>query len=121
MRVTLPWPPLEMSPNARAHWATKARAAGRHKRDCQILCMGVGIRALGWDGMAVSLTFHPPSARRSDLDNMLAAMKAGLDGLAAASGVDDSRWQITIARGEPVKGGAVDVAVSKIEATKGTN
>ena len=48
----------------------------------------------------VSITFHPPSNRRQDLDNMLASIKSGLDGVADAIGVDDSNWTITIARGD---------------------
>lgn len=110
-RVTLPWPPKELKPNSREHWAVKGRAAAKHKADCQYAAMAAGIRALGWSGMAVDLEFCPPSARRADLDNMLAAMKHGLDGLAAAAGVDDSLWTITIRKGAPVKGGAVNVGV----------
>lgn len=113
MRISLPWPPRELSPNARGHWAIKARAAKSHRAACQILCMAAGARALGWPDMVVSITFHPPSARRADLDNMLAAMKAGLDGVAQATGVDDSRWTYRIARGEPIKGGRVDVELSR--------
>lgn len=115
MNVTLPWPPAAMKPNARAHWAIKARAAKSHKHACQVICMGQGIRALGWPAMAVTLEFCPPTARRADLDNMLSAMKAGLDGLSAASGVDDSMWHLTIRRGSPVKGGAVNVTVEPAE------
>ena len=114
MQVTLPWPPAALKPNARGHWAIKAKAAKAHKYDCQIICMGSGIRALGWDGLALDLTFCPPSARRGDLDNMLAAFKAGIDGIAAATGVDDSKWQITMRKGEPVKGGAVVATIEKI-------
>lgn len=115
MQVTLPWPPAALKPNARGHWAIKARAAKAHKAACQILCMSQGIRALGWPAMAVTLEFCPPTARRADLDNMLSAMKAGLDGLSAASGVDDSMWHMTIRRGSPVKGGAVNVTVEPAE------
>ena len=114
MQVSLPWPPKELKPNARVHWAEKARAAKRHKQDCMIICQGAGLRALPWKAMAVGITFHPPSARRADIDNMLAAMKAGLDGLAAATGVDDSTWTILIERGEPRKGGEVVVQVGAI-------
>lgn len=114
MNVTLTWPPAKLSPNSRAHWASKARAAASHKQDCAILAMGAGLRALGWDAMAVSLTFCPPDRRARDMDNMLAAMKAGLDGLAQATGVDDSKWTITMARGEPVKGGHVQVEIARI-------
>jgi crossover junction endodeoxyribonuclease RusA len=55
--------------------------------------------------------FHPPDRRRWDLDNMLASVKSGLDGLADAIGVDDSFWTLSIAKGEPVPGGAVDVQI----------
>lgn len=113
MQVFLPWPPADLKPNARANWAKKARAVRAHRGDCHMLCLAAGIRNLGWEAMLVSMTFCPPSRRGGDLDNMLAAMKAGLDGLACASGVDDAHWSITIARGEPVKGGAVHVVVSR--------
>lgn len=116
MQVTLPWPPAALKPNARGHWAIKARAARSHKAACQILCMSQGIRALDWPAMSVTLEFRPPSARRGDLDNMLAAMKAGLDGLSAASGVDDSLWHLTLKRGAPVKDGAVLVPLERAEA-----
>ena len=62
----------------------------------------------------VGLTFHAPTQRAYDLDNALARCKAGLDGLADVLGVDDSRWQYTIARGAPVKGGAVRVVIERI-------
>jgi crossover junction endodeoxyribonuclease RusA len=48
------------------------------------------------------------------LDNLLASMKAGLDGLADALGVDDSRWRLLIEMGEPVKGGCVCVKVGAV-------
>jgi crossover junction endodeoxyribonuclease RusA len=112
MNVTLPWPPSILSPNARAHWSRKAIAAAKHRRDCAYIAMGAGVRALGWPGMAVGLVFCPPDQRPRDLDNMLAAMKSGLDGLRDATGVDDSKWSLTIARGGAVKGGHVLVSVA---------
>lgn len=45
------------------------------------------------------------------MDNCIAAMKAGLDGLADVLGVDDSRWELVATIGEPRKGGAVAVTV----------
>ena len=53
------------------------------------------------------VTFHPSRKRRFDLDNALAAIKADLDGLARASGVDDESWRFGIYKGEPIKDGAV--------------
>lgn len=112
MIVTLPWPPLGLSPNSRLHWAQKARLTAKYRRDCQIVAMAAGARQLGWPGMAVSLRFCAPDRRARDLDNMLAAMKPGLDGIAATTGVDDSRWTITIAKGEPARGGAVLIEIA---------
>jgi len=112
MIITLPWPSPILSPNSRAHWRQKAKATATYRRDCTIIAQGAGARQLQWAGMAVSLRFCPPDRRARDLDNMLAAMKAGLDGLASATGVDDSLWTITIAKGEPLKGGAVEVSIA---------
>jgi crossover junction endodeoxyribonuclease RusA len=61
----------------------------------------------------VKVTFHPPDNRRRDTDNMLASCKASLDGLALAMGVDDADWNLTIARADPVKGGAVVVEIGR--------
>jgi hypothetical protein len=38
---------------------------------------------------------------------MIAAMKHGIDALALITGVDDSQFKFTFAKGEPVKGGKV--------------
>lgn len=113
--VNLPWPPACLSPNARKHWTVKARAAAKARRDALVCCQAVGIRALGWPGMAVTVEFRPPDQRRRDADNMLSSCKSLLDGVADASGVDDSRWSITIKRGPAVKGGAVVVTVERGE------
>jgi crossover junction endodeoxyribonuclease RusA len=55
--------------------------------------------------LAVHLHFVPPDRRRRDLDNLIASMKAGLDGLADALGVDDSRWKLSAEA--PAAGGEV--------------
>lgn len=63
--------------------------------------------------------FRSEKLRRAyDLDNALARMKAGLDGLADVLGVDDSRWSLSIARADAV-GGYVQVLLSQgeLEAT----
>lgn len=112
--VTLPWPPTSLSPNARGHWAIKARAAAKARADALALCRAAGIRALPWVAMHVAIEFRAPSRRAYDLDNALARCKSLLDGVADASGIDDSRWTYSIKRGEPVKGGAVVVTLSEV-------
>lgn len=111
----LPWPPKELSPNSRVHWGRKAKAAAKYRRDCTIVAQGAGCRALACDSLSVAMTFQPPDMRRRDTDNMLASIKSGLDGIADATHVDDSRWTYRMERGEPVKNGCVVVTVSEGE------
>lgn len=111
----LPWPSPKLSPNAREHWSVTSKAKKLYRARCRAIgeSVGVGVLAGSENAVAVHLTFFPPDARRRDMDNMLAAMKAGLDGLADAMGVDDSKWKLGIEVSDPVKGGAVMVQVSE--------
>ncbi len=110
LRVSLPWPPQELWPNRKAHWRTKAAALRSYKRTAWALAYRNGPKgAHGPVNLAV--TFHPPTAAKRDLDNMLAAIKAGIDGIACALGIDDSRFTYTLARGEPTPMGSVEVDV----------
>jgi crossover junction endodeoxyribonuclease RusA len=79
-------------------WVT--RAAGLQKGHCE-----------NWRTVHLLITFRPPDQRKRDLDNMLAAIKSGLDGVADALGADDSRFEITIRRGDPdrERGGCVEI------------
>ena len=52
----------------------------------------------------VSLVFVPPARRAYDLDNLLARMKSGLDGLVDVLGVDDRHWKLEIDRAEEIGG-----------------
>ena len=107
--IVLPWPDRRLHPNARVHWAIKARAAAKARLNAYYLAQAVGARALGWDGAAVRLTFCPPDRRVRDLDGCLSSAKSGCDGIADATGVDDSRWSLALAWGPVVRGGAVIV------------
>lgn len=51
----------------------------------------------------VSLVFYPPDKRKRDWDNMLAACKSGLDGLADAMGVDDRNWELSFTVASEIK------------------
>lgn len=91
--VTLPWPPKALSPNARAHWRAKAPVTKAYKAACFTLCKEAGLTAPDVAGrLHLWLTFYPPDRRHRDDDNMIAAFKAGRDGLALALGIDDKRF-----------------------------
>ena len=111
--IPLPWPPRSLHPNTRVHWSVRAKAAKAARRDAYIIACGMGARALGWDGAAVRLTFCPPDRRVRDLDGVLSSCKAGCDGIADATGVDDSRWSLALAWGPVVRGGAVIVEINE--------
>ena len=111
MILELPWPPKELSPNARLHWAKLAKAKKAYRAECAYLAIAQGIHKVEADKLHLSLTFFAPTRRAYDLDNALARMKAGLDGLADVLGVDDSKWSLSIARGDKT-GGSVVVEVT---------
>jgi crossover junction endodeoxyribonuclease RusA len=92
--VTLPWPPKELSPNARIHWSKKSKAAKAYRASCHLLTKQSGM-AVDWEGdVHAWIDFYPPDKRHRDDDNMIAAFKAGRDGMADALGIDDKRIRI---------------------------
>lgn len=104
--ITIPWPPRELSPNARhSHWSQLARAKRRYRAACAMQARVQGASRLSAQRLSVHLRFVPPDRRARDLDNCIASVKAGLDGLADVLGVDDSRW--TLSAGMPAAGGEI--------------
>lgn len=66
------------------------------------------------EGIRLCLTFHPPRKGRHDADNLVARMKAALDGVALALGIDDSKFQLgAITVAPPIKGGEVVVTIGE--------
>ena len=106
----MPWPCSELSPNARVHWSKKATAA-KHYRVLAHLLTRKALGLVRLKSARVVIEFYPPDNRRRDLDNMLASMKPAIDGIAAAIGVDDSKWEISMKKGAAVEGGLVVVEV----------
>lgn len=113
MKIKLPWPHRNLSPNARTHWAALALAKKRARHTAFWLTQEAMAAPMESQALHIAVTFNPPTAARRDLDNMLAACKAYFDGISDALGVDDSKWSLSITRGEPVKGGQVVVEVAQ--------
>lgn len=118
-QFSCPWMPPVLQPNCKLHWSKKVKPRAKYKRDCWAVALEAKARRwrvdLGNHSLRACLRFHPPTNGRRDLDNCLAAFKAGIDGIAAACGVDDSLWALSIAFGPAVKGGAVVVTIRKDE------
>ena len=116
MVINLPWPPRSLSPNARIHWARKAKDA----KQCRLTAFAqtklAGVGKGDFDlpaSLKVTCVFAPPDHRRRDLDNMLSACKSLLDGVSDAIGIDDSKWHIALRKEAPVKGGSVRIELEQ--------
>lgn len=113
--ITLPWPNRDLHPNSRVHWGRRARAAKKARHDAQWAAQAAGVRHIDAKGLEVTVTFHPPSNHRRDVDGLLSNVKSYLDGIADVCGVDDSKWSIKPLRGAVVKNGEVRVLIQPIE------
>jgi len=111
MKFTLPWPPSVLSPNRREHWRVVAKAKKAYRQECGWQAIAQGGKAIASKSLHLTITFVPPARHMYDLDNLLARMKSGLDGLADILQVDDSRWTLTIRKADSV-GGMVLIEVS---------
>lgn len=107
-RVELPWVDMKLSGNGRLHWAEKSRRVKRRRFEASLLARSAGVKRVQGDVRVTCLfTFHAPTKANRDRDNLIASLKADQDGIADACGVDDGRWQVDHAIGEPVRNGCV--------------
>ena len=94
LKITLPFPAANLNPNRRSGRSWQATAAEKS----EAVQMGKiatlealeGKRPVIATPVKFSITFYCPDHRRRDLDNLLASLKHGLDGIAHATGIDDS-------------------------------
>lgn len=112
IRVILPWPTSDLSPNARGHWAIKARAKKAYRTLCAWEAQSQGLGRIYAERLHLKITFVPPNRRARDLDNLLASIKSGLDGLCDVLGVDDSKWSMEISKADDRIGGFVEIVVT---------
>ena len=88
MVIVLPLPPRELSPNARPHWAAKARAVRRYRETAYLSSLAER-RARPMRVAKVTARFFFRTRRRRDRDNLLASLKPAFDGIADAGIVTD--------------------------------
>jgi crossover junction endodeoxyribonuclease RusA len=96
MTITVSLPPKALSPNSRPHWAAKARATKAHRGEAFLMTQRE-VRRLNLTvdddcELLIRPLFLYRVERRRDRDNAMASLKAALDGIAEALGVDDSRF-----------------------------
>ena len=95
-----PWPPRELSPNARVHWRTLAQAKQEYKGTCGwVVLEGRSLvhRPPLEPPVAAQVTFVVTDSRRRDADNYMAMLKPMWDALVEMGVlVDDSHDKLTI-------------------------
>lgn len=91
IRISLLYlPSHDLSPNARVHWAKRAKAAKHLRADVVDLAVPHALWLTGPIQRAkIDYEFRVKGKRRRDLDNLLAAMKPGVDGLVDAGLIQD--------------------------------
>lgn len=98
MIIRLPWPDSKLFPNRKngKSWVSTARIK-TEQREAAYLCTLAALKTSGgkeWTGnIPLSLVYMQPDKRHRDLDNLLAASKPLIDGMAEALGVDDKRFK----------------------------
>jgi len=117
--LILPWPDPRLSPNARVHWSSKAKAASRARE-----MAGFSAIAQGWGAKRITnlppdihlhlwIDFFPPNRRHRDDDNLLSSFKPYRDGLSDALGINDMRFiSHPLVHDTPTKGGQVKVRLT---------
>lgn len=114
-KILLPWPPKELSPNKRLHWRDVHKAKALYRMVAFAMTQKVTKGHIKATKLELELTFHEPTKRKRDMDNMLAQMKAGIDGIADAIGVDDSKFSYQLKRGMGGGRGIVEVNITVID------
>ena len=97
-KLIIPWPHKDLSPNSRKRHRHSTDTRKAYKKACWVLAKEAKFQARHLD-----ITFCAPDGRRRDLDNMLGAIKYGIDGIALAMGCDDSEFEYTIRKGKPCR------------------
>lgn len=118
MRVELPFPDRQLSPNRHASWRAKESARKDAKETSRILTrLALEDQAFfAARSYALHIVFHPKDRHRRDLDNLIAASKHYQDGFCEALGIDDSQIRrVLLEWDNPVKGGMMIFEINPLE------
>jgi hypothetical protein len=115
------WPDGSLNPNSRIHWSVKGRARKEQREEACILARQSvppasrqKLKELG--ALRLRLQFVRPNRRWVDIDNLIAASKGLIDGVADAVGLDDRYFKMEFEIDDPpMKPGGVRVTVSEYQ------
>jgi crossover junction endodeoxyribonuclease RusA len=89
--VTLPLPPKELSPNSRCHYMAKANKKKAYREYACAAVLEAGGGGQRWPAAKVAITYYHKTKRHKDRDNIIAEMKAAIDGIEDSGLVDNDR------------------------------
>lgn len=97
--ITLGWPDPVLFPNRKNGRHFRVSQAAKEKARTEGFIAARGLVAPESGDIPLHVNFHFPNKRSRDLDGLLGAIKANLDGISKALGIDDKRFNpITIER-----------------------
>jgi crossover junction endodeoxyribonuclease RusA len=119
--VTLPFPDARLNPNRSkgVHWAATSALRKSARTDAWMLTRAEASKTAWYgaerrkaDSVPLTITFIQPDRRHRDRDNLLAACKPALDGVADALEINDSQFDpVTIRREYGQKPGSVRIEI----------
>lgn len=92
MTIALPYPHKSLWPNGRSHWAVKAREAKKLRKEAAWATKAANVRVCD-SPIPLHITCHPKrTGPAPDKDNIIAAAKHAIDGIADALGINDRHF-----------------------------
>lgn len=124
MIYEFPWPPKELSPNARVHWRAVSSAKAQYKSDCSGMLRTLGPPIIPGHHLQppvqAQVTFVVTDKRRRDSDNHMAMLKPLWDALVWMGYLkDDSHDKLRILEPKWERGSEKKVVV-ELKPTNGT-
>jgi crossover junction endodeoxyribonuclease RusA len=93
MIIELPYPHKALWPNGRSHWAIKARETKKHRQWAALGARACNPPVVGNGPIQIKIICHPKSRGPApDRDSIISSVKAYLDGIADAMGVNDRNF-----------------------------
>lgn len=111
----LAWPAEGLSQNSRGHWAKHAGVRKKARADAKRATKNALRRGklLRDKPVHLHIYFNEPELKRTrDLQNLIGAMKYGVDGIADALGIDDSKFGLSFDWGVPEGDGNVSIVIT---------
>ena len=115
MRIVVGYPVKELWPNGRPHHMAKHRATKKARTEAAWLALSADKPVLGDGPIPVRLTVHAkPHGPLPDRDNCSAAIKAHLDGIADALGINDRNFASPVVTFAPERSAKFVIEIGEV-------